>query len=138
MAQHKIDQLILDSAKGTLAYDTASREANRAQAASASFANQVLKDVSQTYQRDLLAKAADITVDDCMRVIKTYLVPLFDPDHCVAGIASSKGKADEIAQSLTSIGFDVDVQTLEGFDGEEEDMSDSQSFSDSESDVEMR
>lgn len=54
----KIEPVVLESAKSTLAYKTASQEANVALAAAGSFTNQALLDVPQSYTRDLLHKAA--------------------------------------------------------------------------------
>lgn len=53
-----IEPVMLESAKSTLAFGTASKEANVAQAAMGSFVNQALREVPQSFSRDLLSKAS--------------------------------------------------------------------------------
>lgn len=52
-----LDQMRLDGAKSELAYYTANSQSSLSKAANASFTNQALLGIPQSYQRDLLAKA---------------------------------------------------------------------------------
>ena len=54
----KLDQVTLDSAKSTLAYNTASAESTVADATDGSFANQVLRGQTRDVRRQRLAKTA--------------------------------------------------------------------------------
>jgi hypothetical protein len=146
--QHKIDQLLLESSKSSLAYDTASKQSNSSKAAHVSFVNQALKGVSQSYQRELLAQAAvsawslrwtpnsdlrqDVSIDDCLRVIKTYLQPLFESSSSVAAVATAKAKAEEVVAALEKMGYSPELRLIE--DDEEEG---SESTSEMGSDVSM-
>lgn len=57
-----IEPVTLESAKSSLAYTTASQEANVATAATLSFFSQALLGMPQSYSRDILAKAAVCSV----------------------------------------------------------------------------
>ncbi|KAK9896120.1 zinc metalloprotease [Cystobasidium minutum MCA 4210] len=102
-----LDQTRLDSAKSELAYITARSQSTISRAATTSFVNQALKGVSQCYQRDLLAKAQDVTLAEANEVIRKYILPIFDSSVCIAAVACSQGKAEETKTQLQDLGFEV-------------------------------
>ncbi|KAL8292284.1 hypothetical protein RQP46_001750 [Phenoliferia psychrophenolica] len=115
----EIDELTLESAKSSLAYNTASKESTMNDAASASFTNQVLRGLPQSHGRIALAKTKDITVADVQRVIKKWVQPLFDPATSIASVATGKAKMDATATSFEELGFEVERKTFETEDEEE-------------------
>lgn len=99
--------------------------------ATVSFINQALKGVPQDYYVGLLDQLQATTKEQVLATLKEYCLPLFDPSSSVASIVTGPGSADEIAESLTNLGFEVKQRTLEV---DPEEIADgSESGSDSES-----
>ncbi|KAI5480305.1 zinc metalloprotease [Pseudohyphozyma bogoriensis] len=115
----EIDELTLESAKSSLAYNTAAKQSTMSDAASASFANQVLRGLPQSYGRDALAKTKDVTVADVQAVIKKWVQPIFDPASSIAGVSSGLVKMESIVERFEKAGFEVEKR-LFGKDDEEE------------------
>lgn len=66
-----------------------------------------------------------------LRVIKQYIAPIFNPETSIGSIAVGTAKIDEMVQSFTSLGYDVEkrsfavsVDDSEDDDGSSEDDSD--------------
>jgi Zn-dependent M16 (insulinase) family peptidase len=78
-----------------------------------SFSNQALKNISRTYQIDLLEKHQAVTKDDVLSALKTYFLPLFDPSSAIAVVVTAPAKADEIGAGLKDIGFEVTQRVME-------------------------
>lgn len=110
--------------------------------------NQALKGVPQDHSRQLLKACQDVTENDVLEAMRTYLLPIFDPETSVAFVVCAPGKVDEISavsndtghyciplnvpmQSLIETGFEVDRRSLDF--GEPEKSSESESGSDSSS-----
>merc|ERR1712093_93615 len=123
-----MDDLMLEAAKSELAYSTASQMSTLSDAAETSFVNQALKGVPQTYQRDLLARAGKVTVDEVNTVIKKWLMSIFSPETSISAVATSPSKLEDVQKQLETLGFDVTVRHIVA-EGEEEEGSDSGSES---------
>ena len=78
-----------------------------------SFSNQALKNVTRTYQIDLLEKHQAVTKDDVLSALKIYFLPLFDPSSSIAVAVTAPAKADEIGAGLKDIGFEVSQRVME-------------------------
>ena len=103
-----------------------------------SFVNQGLKGLPQRHQVDLLEKYQNISKEDVLAALKKYFLPLFNSESSIAVVVTAPAKADSIAKSLQSEGFEVTQRTLEvdpsEIEGsEDESMSGSESESDSSS-----
>lgn len=104
--------------------------------ATTSFVNQALKQVGQSYNRELLAKYQAITKDEVLAAMEKHVLPLFNPEKSIAVIVSAPGKVESTADELTKLGFEVEKREIEidsdGMDTESDgsESSDSESCSD--------
>lgn len=94
-----------------------------------------MKSVPQNYQVDLLEKFQAVSIEDVLRVLKTYFLPLFDASSSVAVVVTAPSKSSEIAEGLRTAGFLVEKRELE-VSPEDMEGSESESGSDSEEDSE--
>jgi Zn-dependent M16 (insulinase) family peptidase len=78
-----------------------------------SFVNQALKGVPQTHNIDVLEKFQDVTIDDVLRILNKYFLPLFDAKGSVVVSVTAPGKADEVADGLKAVGYSVERRTLD-------------------------
>ena len=78
-----------------------------------SFSNQALKNVSGTYQIDLLEQYQAVTKDDVLSALKIYFLPLFDPSSSIVVVVTAPAKADEIGAGLKAAGFEVTQRVME-------------------------
>ncbi|CAH7682774.1 Metalloenzyme, LuxS/M16 peptidase-like protein [Phakopsora pachyrhizi] len=104
-------QLILESAKSSLAFSVASKVATAPAAAYRAFID-ALKGVSQNSSRELLDRSKNVTREDVIESIKRYLLPIFDPKSSSALISSSNTRASDISESLKSMGYRVELKEL--------------------------
>ncbi|GAA5857078.1 hypothetical protein JCM9279_001947 [Rhodotorula babjevae] len=138
----EIDDLTIESAKSSLAYQTAAKESTITDAAGASFTN-VLLGLPAGFGRKHLADCESVTASDILRVIKKYISPIFSPNTSIASVASGLAKLDELADKFSELGYDVDKRSMATANGEEESGSEeegsesgSETGSESESDSE--
>ncbi|GJN92120.1 hypothetical protein Rhopal_005150-T1 [Rhodotorula paludigena] len=126
----EIDDLTIESAKSSLAYQTAAKESTINDAANASFTNMLLG-LPPNFGRKHLADTKDITASDILRVIKTWIAPIFRPESSIASIASGLAKMDEIASGFEKLGYEVEKRTFDdvGEESGSEDGSGSESGS---------
>ncbi|GAA5862491.1 hypothetical protein JCM1840_004200 [Sporobolomyces johnsonii] len=111
----EIDDLTIESAKSSLAYNTAAKEATISAAASASFTNMLLG-LPPNYGRIALANTKDVSAEDILRVIKKWIAPMFRPDTSIASIASGLAKMEEIATNFEKLGYEVERRTFDDAD----------------------
>ncbi|KAF9044800.1 hypothetical protein BDZ89DRAFT_1191615 [Hymenopellis radicata] len=130
-----MDSTTLDAAKSSIVYGVTKSVSTAGRAAAISFINQALKSVPQNYQVDLLEKFQAVSIEDVLRVLKTYFLPLFDASSSVAVVVTAPSKSSEIAEGLTTAGFLVEKRELE-VSPEDMEGSESESGSDSETDSE--
>jgi Zn-dependent M16 (insulinase) family peptidase len=81
--------------------------------ATVSFTNQALKDVPALYHVELLEKFQAVTKEDVLAVLQNHFLPLCNPSSSVAVVVTAPGKADEIAQNLGELGYEVERRTLD-------------------------
>ncbi|EAU93061.2 cytoplasmic protein [Coprinopsis cinerea okayama7 len=114
---------VLDAAKSTIVYGVARNVSTSGRAALVSFVNQALKGLPQRYQVDLLEKYQKLTKEDVLAALKKYYLPLFNSESSVAVVVTAPAKAEAIAESLKSEGFEVTQRSLEADPSEMEDGS---------------
>ncbi|KAI0639791.1 Metalloenzyme, LuxS/M16 peptidase-like protein [Trametes polyzona] len=129
-----LDDTVLDAAKSSIVFGVAKSVSTPGRAALMSFINQGLKGVSQNFNIELLEKFQEITKDDVLDVLRRYFLPLFDSSSSVAVVVAAPSKAEQVAEDLGKVGFDVEQRTLQ-VEADEDSESDSEgSESGSESD----
>ncbi|BGP52658.1 hypothetical protein JCM8202_004813 [Rhodotorula sphaerocarpa] len=129
----EMDDLTIESAKSSLAYNTAAKEATIDSAAGASFTN-LLLDLPPNYGRKHLSDTKDISGEDILRVIKTWIAPIFRPETSISSIALGLAKMDEVVKNFESLGYEVEQRTFEDDDDDSSGSgSDSGSYSGSDS-----
>lgn len=77
-----------------------------------SFVNQALEGVPQNHNLELLEKYQNVTKEDVLRALKSHFLPLFDPASSVAVVVTAPGKAPEVGEELTKLGFEVEQRSL--------------------------
>ncbi|KAH7318836.1 Metalloenzyme, LuxS/M16 peptidase-like protein [Rhizoctonia solani] len=118
----ELDEVSLDAAKSSLVFSLTDEVTSPGKAALDSFVNQVLKKVPQGHRLELLDRIQAVGLEDVRRVLKTRVLPLFDPETSIAVVASSASKSADVVEGLKGSGFDVELRTL---DWSDEDMDDS-------------
>ncbi|KAG8906618.1 hypothetical protein FRB99_006488 [Tulasnella sp. 403] len=118
-----VDDAALDAAKSSLVFAQARSESTPGRAGGVSFLNQALKGVPQTFGQDIIADMQAslfaVTVSDVKEMLKTYILPLFDPATSAAIVVSSPAKASDIASKLEGAGFVVENRLLEASQDED-------------------
>ena len=100
-----------------------------------SFLNQALEGVSQNHNIELLEKYQNVTKGDVLHALKTYFLPLFNPNSSVAVVVTAPSKASGIGEELTHMGFEVEQRSLHIDPAEEGEFSESGSETDSDSEM---
>ncbi|KZV65225.1 hypothetical protein PENSPDRAFT_587192 [Peniophora sp. CONT] len=103
----------LDAAKSSIVFGVTNSVAGPVRAAMAAFTNMAIRGVPARHSVEMLEKYRTVTCEDVRKVIKTYFVPLFDPESSVVVSVNSSGKADEIAEGLAKEGYTVERQKLD-------------------------
>ncbi|KAF8622884.1 hypothetical protein AX15_006649 [Amanita polypyramis BW_CC] len=109
----ELDATTLDAAKSSIVFGVTKNVSTPARAAMVSFSNQALKNISQSYQIDLLKKYEDVTREDVLQAIRKHFLPLFDSSTSVAVVVTAPGKAEQVGESLTKAGFEVTQRKME-------------------------
>lgn len=139
-----IDDLTIESAKSSLAYNTAAKEStmndavrprsvsvsfptNALYQANASFVQQVLLTLPPGHGRLALSKTAPITSAEIIHVIQKWIQPIFNPATSIGSVAMGKGKMEETAERFEGMGYEVERKTFG--EGEEDEGSESGSES---------
>ncbi|KAK0536901.1 hypothetical protein OC835_000659 [Tilletia horrida] len=134
----KIDETTLESAKSSVTLSIAESEGTVGQAAAQCFNNEAMQGTEKGRGRRLLQQLNGVTIAEVQRVLKEYIVPLFNPATSICAIASAPQQAKAIREALTAVGYEIEERTIDtaGDDGEEgSEGSDEQGSDDS--DVEM-
>jgi len=108
----ELEDTTVDAAKSTIVYSVARNVATAGRAAMVSFINQALKGVPRTHQSDILEKCRTIKKADILVALRQHFLPLFDPAASVAVVVTAPGRAQNIGEGLTGLGFDVAQKEL--------------------------
>jgi hypothetical protein len=159
LPQLEIDDLTIESAKSSLAYNTAAKESTindavrflsrrftiKSSPTSSSLAGQcflhqlasrssrrlrqdrscqhqgALSPFSSSFpsQADPLRYLQDVTAQDIVRVIKTWIAPIFRAETSIGSIASGLAKQEDIAKHFEELGYEVESRTFEVSDSDE-------------------
>lgn len=114
----EVSELMLDGAKSSLVFDFVSRESTPGGAAQQSFVNQILKQQSPEYRRNLLKEIADVTIDEMKTMLSKYLVGIFEPQNTNVVVVCGTNKAAQQVSNFSTAGFTVTSSSLEAFEQE--------------------
>mmetsp|Transcript_3402 Transcript_3402/g.4919 ORF Transcript_3402/g.4919 Transcript_3402/m.4919 type:complete len:543 (+) Transcript_3402:1-1629(+) len=104
-----ISNVGLESAKSSLAYNIISGVSTKLSAATDAWVGSYLGE-KVDYNQWLLSKIAEVTTDDAMHALVTYLIPLFDPKSNLS-VACPTNKAEEISEYFAQRGW-TDVKNI--------------------------
>ncbi|MBW0512764.1 hypothetical protein O181_052479 [Austropuccinia psidii MF-1] len=102
----KIDEATLETAKSVLAHSVVSGLGTGALVADEIFKNALIG-LPPEFPRELLQKIMDVSVEDVIHVIRTYIVHLFEPARSSATVTCPKSEANQIARHLSSKGYEL-------------------------------
>ncbi|KAF8592090.1 hypothetical protein K439DRAFT_1401667 [Ramaria rubella] len=106
------DETTLDSCKSSIVYAVTKTVSTPGKAALTSFGNQVLRDLPQNHTVALLEKYQAVTIQNVTDALRTYFLPLFDPERSVVAVAAGPSKADGAAEGLASVGFEIERREI--------------------------
>jgi Zn-dependent M16 (insulinase) family peptidase len=109
----QLDQTSLDSAKSLLHFNVADAEGTVSQAAWEVIVDETLKGVGRGRGRLLLQKVKDVTLEDCQRVLKEWILPIFNSETSVVAVACGPGKVEEIKRELEGCGYGMERRDLD-------------------------
>lgn len=114
----EVSELMLDGAKSCLVFDFVSRESTPGGAAHQSFVNQILKEQSPDYRRNLLKEIANVTIEQMKTMLEKYLVGIFEPQKTNIVVVCGTNKVAQQVSSFRTAGFNVTDSTLDEFENE--------------------
>jgi len=104
---------LLESARSSLIYEVIEREAVVSDVMQQSVLS-YFRRVSHSYNRDLLTRIANVSLDDVKRVTKQYMKPLTKPNLSSVVIVTHPLKVQETASQLNEMGHNLQiVESLE-------------------------
>ncbi|MBW0475305.1 hypothetical protein O181_015020 [Austropuccinia psidii MF-1] len=108
----KLNDEILETAKSSVVYSTVASISTGQAAAFDAFSNVAFKGVSPEFSKSQVQTIMTVSVEDVIRVIRKYILALFDSKQSSAALACSATKADETVQSLHSMGYAVEKRAM--------------------------
>lgn len=93
------DGALLDSARSSLAYELVSREKSVAKVSTQSVLC-YLRGVNSSYTKELVAKVAQVTLEDVKRVAPIYLSPLFAAKYARCTVCCHPSKVAEVVEGF--------------------------------------
>lgn len=116
----KLEQVQLDSAKSMLHFSVADAEGTVSQSAGEVFVDEIMRGVTRSRGRRLLEQVGSVTLADCERVLRQYVLPVFEPETSICAIVCNPARCDEMQASLSSIGYDMQRRELHLEENDEE------------------
>ncbi|QIW96660.1 hypothetical protein AMS68_002178 [Peltaster fructicola] len=107
------NKFALEGAVSSIVLAMADEQATMAQAAEASFLNQVIRGVSKDHSHTMLARVRKVTPEDIRGVMKTYMVPIFESASANLIITCSKTMTEQLLEQFSQVGFQVEERSLE-------------------------
>ncbi|XP_014253359.1 uncharacterized protein C05D11.1-like [Cimex lectularius] len=98
------DQNLFESAKSSVIYETVQKEkciGNVVTEALLSF----FKSVSPDYNRKLVKKLSNVSIEDLVKIGPKYIAPMFDPDVTRVSVVCHPSKVEEISKNLNELGL---------------------------------
>ncbi|CCK72437.1 Sdd3p KNAG_0K00690 [Huiozyma naganishii CBS 8797] len=87
------------------------------------FIDEFILERGTKFTEDYLRRLSEVTVEDLQRVMKQYLINLFDSEKSVVFVSCHPSKLESIQEFLEGEGFTIELEELE--DDEDEDVSSS-------------
>lgn len=104
----QFNEIELESARSSLIFEIIDLEKTTADVSMASLRS-YLKCVSHNYNRDMLKKVAQVTLDDLKRVGEKYVVDFFDTNKVRCSVCCHPSKVEEIRNGLKQVNLELDV-----------------------------
>ncbi|GAA5907574.1 hypothetical protein JCM6882_004415 [Rhodosporidiobolus microsporus] len=108
----RIAQADVDAAHSSMIYALVSGLDTSASVASFSFFDSVLHNRPSDYMPRTLQRIKSTTAADVERVVKQWLLPLFDPATSIFGASGNAEKAAQLVRDFTKAGYEVEQRTL--------------------------
>lgn len=109
----KLEQVQLDSAKSTLHFSVADAEGTVSQAAAEVFVDEIMRGVPRSRGRRLLESVGKVTLADCERVLRQYVLPLFEPETSICAVVCNPSRYEEVHSSLSDAGYILQKRELD-------------------------
>ncbi|TYJ56451.1 hypothetical protein B9479_002854 [Cryptococcus floricola] len=116
----ELDQDLVDGARSSMTYDYARRSETAATAATTAYINETLKGLGKNADQDMLKQLPQITLPEIQKVIKKYLMPIFESETAIGAVSVSTSKAEEVEKALEGLGFEVERKELPVLKGDED------------------
>lgn len=121
--QQLFDEQMIKASISSIINTIASIESGYFDAGISNFVDRFILDRGANFTESYLERLGAVTAEDLQRVMKKYLINLFDSEKSVVFISCHPSKFETIQEFLESNGFDVKVEELE-IDDDEEDEED--------------
>ncbi len=127
------DELALEGAISSIVLGYANSESTMASAAQMSFVRQVIRGLPADWNDAMLKKVREVRVDEIRDVMKTVVLPVFDPSTGTLIVTCAPVMEEELVKEFEGLGFKPEVRPLvwfqddyglkgeEGVEDEEED-----------------
>jgi Zn-dependent M16 (insulinase) family peptidase len=109
----KFSKRELDGAKASIVYRIVRKEETISEAATESFINQVLKNVSANYNKELLERVQSVTPEQMQHVMDKYLSKVFQPDSSIVVVTSAATKVKDISEGFKKLGFQLETKNID-------------------------
>ncbi|KAF9435543.1 hypothetical protein BGZ76_006085 [Entomortierella beljakovae] len=113
--ESKFTKQELEGAKASIVYRIVGKEETISRAATEAFVNQVLRNASSSYNKDLLESVQAVTPKQMQHVMEKYLVKAFRPESSIVVVTSAATKVKDISEGFKKIGFQVEVKNIDDF-----------------------
>lgn len=98
----------LETAKSSLTFEIIEEEKTVGDVSEQSLLS-YYRDVTQTYNKDLLKKISAVTVSDLKRVGDKYIMPIFKSNQIRRAVCCNPSKVDEVVASFKDLGVELDI-----------------------------
>lgn len=115
------DEQMIKASISSIINTIASIEAGYFDAGISSFVDRFILNRGSNFTKDYLKRLGKVTIEDLQRVMKKYLINLFDSEKSVVFISCHPSKLESIQDFLEANGFDIDIEELESDEDEESD-----------------
>lgn len=116
-----IDHQMIEASISSIINSVASMQNGYFATGVSNFVDKFILERGADFSKDYLKRLEQVTSDDLRRVLKTYLVNIFDSDKSAIFISCHPSKLDKIQEYFENQGFDIEVEELEDTDEEESD-----------------
>lgn len=111
----QFNKFALEGAVSEIVLDMADEQPSMAAAAEHSYTNQVMRGISKDWSHEMLVKVQAVTPEQIRAVLRTYFLPVFEPESSNLVVTCSNVMKDKLEANLKEAGYRPEVRTLESF-----------------------